>query len=115
MMVLDFFQFQGLFSATQTDELEALVRAGLRNPVRVTVREKHASNKVSFWKLPKYLGSNSVASDYTAIALYAQSSVENIFSVVLLLNIISRSILVNRFDVIWIFHVWTMHQRKLFQ
>lgn len=30
----------GLFSATQTQELEKLVRAGLRNPVRVTVKEK---------------------------------------------------------------------------
>ena len=28
----------GLFSATQTKEVEALVRAGLRNPVRVAVR-----------------------------------------------------------------------------
>lgn len=30
----------GLFSATQTKEVEALVRAGLRNPVLVNVREK---------------------------------------------------------------------------
>ncbi|XP_063067455.1 ATP-dependent RNA helicase DDX55 [Engraulis encrasicolus] len=30
----------GLFSATQTQEVEKLVRAGLRNPVRVTVKEK---------------------------------------------------------------------------
>ncbi|KAJ8393984.1 hypothetical protein AAFF_G00055170 [Aldrovandia affinis] len=30
----------GLFSATQTQELEKLVRAGLRNPVRITVKEK---------------------------------------------------------------------------
>lgn len=30
----------GLFSATQTDELEKLIRAGLRNPVRITVKEK---------------------------------------------------------------------------
>ncbi|XP_075033390.1 ATP-dependent RNA helicase DDX55 [Mixophyes fleayi] len=30
----------GLFSATQTQELENLVRAGLRNPVRITVKEK---------------------------------------------------------------------------
>lgn len=30
----------GLFSATQTDELENLIRAGLRNPVRVNVKEK---------------------------------------------------------------------------
>jgi ATP-dependent RNA helicase DDX55/SPB4 len=29
----------GLFSATQTEELEELARAGLRNPVRVTVRD----------------------------------------------------------------------------
>ncbi|XP_061656182.1 ATP-dependent RNA helicase DDX55 isoform X3 [Phyllopteryx taeniolatus] len=30
----------GLFSATQTQELDKLVRAGLRNPVRVAVKEK---------------------------------------------------------------------------
>ncbi|KAI4882326.1 hypothetical protein NFI96_017499, partial [Prochilodus magdalenae] len=30
----------GLFSATQTQELEKLLRAGLRNPVRITVKEK---------------------------------------------------------------------------
>lgn len=30
----------GLFSATQTDKVEALIRAGLRNPVQVIVREK---------------------------------------------------------------------------
>lgn len=30
----------GLFSATQTQEVENLVRAGLRNPVRITVKEK---------------------------------------------------------------------------
>ncbi|XP_053327965.1 ATP-dependent RNA helicase DDX55 [Spea bombifrons] len=30
----------GLFSATQTQELENLVRAGLRNPVRINVKEK---------------------------------------------------------------------------
>uniref|UniRef100_A0A4W3J2D5 ATP-dependent RNA helicase n=1 Tax=Callorhinchus milii TaxID=7868 RepID=A0A4W3J2D5_CALMI len=30
----------GLFSATQTQEVEKLVRAGLRNPVRITVKEK---------------------------------------------------------------------------
>ena len=29
----------GLFSATQTVEVEELARAGLRNPVRVTVRD----------------------------------------------------------------------------
>ena len=30
----------GLFSATQTDEVEDLIRAGLRNPVRITVKER---------------------------------------------------------------------------
>ena len=30
----------GLFSATQTREVESLARAGLRNPVAVTVKEK---------------------------------------------------------------------------
>lgn len=30
----------GLFSATQTKEVEDLIRAGLRNPVRVSVQEK---------------------------------------------------------------------------
>ncbi|XP_059974248.1 ATP-dependent RNA helicase DDX55 isoform X2 [Mesoplodon densirostris] len=33
----------GLFSATQTQEVENLVRAGLRNPVRVSVKEKGAA------------------------------------------------------------------------
>lgn len=32
----------GLFSATQTDELEKLIRAGLRNPVRITVKQTGA-------------------------------------------------------------------------
>ncbi|XP_071946259.1 ATP-dependent RNA helicase DDX55-like isoform X2 [Antedon mediterranea] len=30
----------GLFSATQTDQVESLIRAGLRNPVRITVKQK---------------------------------------------------------------------------
>ena len=36
----------GLFSATQTEELEELARAGLRNPVRVTVRASAANNNL---------------------------------------------------------------------
>ncbi|KAE8746690.1 hypothetical protein FOCC_FOCC006673 [Frankliniella occidentalis] len=35
----------GLFSATQTKEIELLMRAGMRNPVQVTVREKAGSNE----------------------------------------------------------------------
>ncbi|XP_065828153.1 ATP-dependent RNA helicase DDX55-like [Oscarella lobularis] len=37
----------GLFSATQTSEMESLIRAGLRNPVRVQVREKSAASSSS--------------------------------------------------------------------
>lgn len=37
----------GLFSATQTQELEKLVRAGLRNPVRITVKEKGVAASVA--------------------------------------------------------------------
>ncbi|KAK3927106.1 putative ATP-dependent RNA helicase DDX55-like protein [Frankliniella fusca] len=35
----------GLFSATQTKEIELLMRAGMRNPVQVTVKEKSGSNE----------------------------------------------------------------------
>ncbi|XP_060105224.1 ATP-dependent RNA helicase DDX55 [Heteronotia binoei] len=44
--ILDFLPKQrrtGLFSATQTQEVENLVRAGLRNPVRISVKEKGVS------------------------------------------------------------------------
>lgn len=34
----------GLFSATQTKEVEVLIRAGLRNPVLVSVTEKAAQS-----------------------------------------------------------------------
>ncbi|XP_043190907.1 ATP-dependent RNA helicase DDX55-like isoform X1 [Amphibalanus amphitrite] len=34
----------GLFSATQTDEVQKLVRAGLRNPVAITVRDKQTGD-----------------------------------------------------------------------
>ena len=30
----------GLFSATMSDDVESLVRVGMRNPVRITVRQK---------------------------------------------------------------------------
>lgn len=34
----------GLFSATQTKQVAMLVKAGLRNPVMVIVKEKHCLN-----------------------------------------------------------------------
>ncbi|OWF43312.1 ATP-dependent RNA helicase DDX55-like [Mizuhopecten yessoensis] len=37
----------GLFSATQTDEVEKLIRAGMRNPVRINVKEKRDNSDLS--------------------------------------------------------------------
>lgn len=35
----------GLFSATQTDEIDKLIRAGLRNPCNIQVKQKANSQK----------------------------------------------------------------------
>eukprot|EP01114_Cavostelium_apophysatum_P011425 TRINITY_DN25670_c0_g1_i1.p1 TRINITY_DN25670_c0_g1~~TRINITY_DN25670_c0_g1_i1.p1 ORF type:complete len:686 (-),score=209.42 TRINITY_DN25670_c0_g1_i1:188-2161(-) len=46
----------GLFSATQTSEVKALIRAGLRNPVRVAVKvERITSDKKTLQIVPKTL------------------------------------------------------------
>ncbi|XP_054468289.1 ATP-dependent RNA helicase DDX55 [Anoplopoma fimbria] len=45
----------GLFSATQTQELEKLVRAGLRNPVRIAVKEKGVAATAAIQKTPSRL------------------------------------------------------------
>ncbi|ELU07919.1 hypothetical protein CAPTEDRAFT_209893 [Capitella teleta] len=45
----------GLFSATQTKELEDLIRAGLRNPVRVAVKERGAHGEEVNRKTPASL------------------------------------------------------------
>ncbi|XP_069021926.1 ATP-dependent RNA helicase DDX55 [Embiotoca jacksoni] len=45
----------GLFSATQTQELEKLVRAGLRNPVRIAVKEKGLAAAAAAQKTPARL------------------------------------------------------------
>ncbi|KAM6902949.1 ATP-dependent RNA helicase DDX55 [Xenentodon cancila] len=45
----------GLFSATQTQELEKLVRAGLRNPVRITVKERGVATAAATQKTPSRL------------------------------------------------------------
>lgn len=44
----------GLFSATQTKELEAIMRAGLRNPVLVSVKEKVVNPKSTPMSLSNY-------------------------------------------------------------
>ena len=44
-----------LFSATQTDKIESFIRAGLRNPVQVVVREKTDSNVRRVARTPETL------------------------------------------------------------
>uniref|UniRef100_A0A1B6JTZ4 ATP-dependent RNA helicase n=1 Tax=Homalodisca liturata TaxID=320908 RepID=A0A1B6JTZ4_9HEMI len=55
----------GLFSATQTKEVESLVRAGLRNPVMITVTEK--SNNSACNKVTSTLSTPSTLSNYYTI------------------------------------------------
>jgi superfamily II DNA/RNA helicase len=43
---------QGLFSATQTQEVEHLARAGLRNPLRVGVKVRTKGAQVKNQKIP---------------------------------------------------------------
>jgi superfamily II DNA/RNA helicase len=43
---------QGLFSATQTQEVEHLARAGLRNPLRVGVKVQTKGAQVKNQKIP---------------------------------------------------------------
>ncbi|KAF7641228.1 hypothetical protein LDENG_00288300, partial [Lucifuga dentata] len=45
----------GLFSATQTQEVEKLLRAGLRNPVRISVKEKGVAAAAATQKTPSRL------------------------------------------------------------
>lgn len=44
-----------MFSATQTDELEEIIRAGLRNPVRITVKEKGEAGTMNTQRTPSTL------------------------------------------------------------
>lgn len=54
----------GLFSATQTKEVEDLIRAGLRNPTRVTVKEKDTSGSEVMRKTPASLQNYYMVSKY---------------------------------------------------
>ncbi|KAK2185955.1 hypothetical protein NP493_218g04013 [Ridgeia piscesae] len=45
----------GLFSATQTKEVEDLIRAGLRNPVRISVKEKTGNTENAVQRTPQLL------------------------------------------------------------
>ncbi|KAL8624710.1 ATP-dependent RNA helicase ddx55 [Nucella lapillus] len=45
----------GLFSATQTDEVDNLIRAGLRNPLRITVKEKKSADCAREQRTPSTL------------------------------------------------------------
>ena len=44
----------GLFSATQTKAVEDLIRAGLRNPVRISVKEKQEQTQKTPLLLQNY-------------------------------------------------------------
>jgi ATP-dependent RNA helicase DDX55/SPB4 len=54
----------GLFSATQTEEVEELARAGLRNPVRVTVRRVQLFCAAVFLHSPTARFQRSIASPF---------------------------------------------------
>jgi len=45
----------GLFSATQTKEVEDLIRAGMRNPVRISVKEKTGNTENAVQRTPQLL------------------------------------------------------------
>jgi ATP-dependent RNA helicase DDX55/SPB4 len=45
----------GLFSATMTDAIGELIRTGLRNPVRVTVKVEHAGSSIADSRVPTNL------------------------------------------------------------
>lgn len=67
--ILQYFPRQrrtGLFSATQTKEVESLVRAGLRNPVLITVTEK-AKNVSQSNTLPDNLATPSTLNNYFVV------------------------------------------------
>jgi len=67
----------GLFSATLTEEVEELSRAGLRNPVRITVRVQYKT------KAPHEQGVEGVTGDGTSVGHQATpSSLHNYYSVV---------------------------------
>ncbi|ERE76024.1 ATP-dependent RNA helicase DDX55 [Cricetulus griseus] len=57
----------GLFSATQTQEVENLVRAGLRNPVRISVKEKGVAAN-STQKTPSRLENHYMCWDVSTCA-----------------------------------------------
>lgn len=73
-----------MFSATQTQELEKLVRAGLRNPVRITVKEKGVAAS-STQKTPSRL------SNYYTVSLASTNlpQVNNITAQILLVVFVS--------------------------
>ena len=45
----------GLFSATLTQDVKGLIRAGMRNPVTITVKERHGSSHSDLTPTPKTL------------------------------------------------------------
>ena len=61
-----------MFSATQTQEVEDLIRAGLRNPKRVTVKEKTNHRGEVIQKTPAALSNFYMVRELYLMALEAQ-------------------------------------------
>lgn len=74
----------GLFSATQTEAVEELSKAGLRNPVRVEVRAESKSHHVS-------ASSQQLASSKTPLGLHLEVLRLNIFWLQFTLHVVKQN------------------------
>lgn len=74
----------GLFSATQTEAVEELSKAGLRNPVRIEVRAESKSHHVS-------ASSQQLASSKTPLGLHLEVLCVNIFWLQFTLHVVKQN------------------------
>lgn len=74
----------GLFSATQTEAVEELSKAGLRNPVRVEVRAESKSHHAS-------ASSQQLASSKTPLGLHLEVLCVNIFWLQFMLRVVKQN------------------------
>lgn len=68
----------GLFSATQTKEVKELARAGLRNPVSVSVRVQHTPHQFASELANKLLGSGPSASGESIVPFSSKPTAQNV-------------------------------------
>lgn len=74
----------GLFSATQTEAVEELSKAGLRNPVRIEVRAESKSHHAS-------ASSQQLASSKTPSGLHLEVLCVNIFWLQFTLHVVKQN------------------------